>query len=73
MALGYHRLFAQTNVVCNGINSITFAAAIASWFERPIFATAEEQKTMEPLFCFIIGRARQRSKEKLELRFVEIV
>ena len=28
---------------------------------------------MEPLFCFIIGRARQRNKEKLELRFVAMV
>jgi hypothetical protein len=52
---------------------LALAAAMASWFDRPILATAEEQKTMDPLFCFIMGRARQRRSEKLELRFVAIV
>ncbi len=28
---------------------------------------------MDPLFCFIMGRARHRSSEKLELRLVAMV
>lgn len=42
--------------------SPALAAAMASWDAIPMFATAELQKTMDPLFCFIMGRERHRSR-----------